>query len=343
MKTRLLLISIVLIMISGCKNPGVTKTEFPDLTGPYLGQPAPDSVPTLFAPGIVGTGMFTRDMAISPAGDEILYCVSIGNHTYGTILWTRLEGGAWTAPEVVPFASSGKTFDFEPAFSPDGNRIYFMSSRADGNEKPGDQDIWYVERTPEGWGSPVNPGSPLNSDGGEFFPSPTEDGYLYFTHNDKGSGLNEIFRSRIYTDSFGTPELLPHGVNCGTNRFNAFVSPDHTYSIVPAMGIEGAYDQVDYYITFRDENDTWSTPVNMGPAINKGNTRGWSPYVSPDGGYFFFMANWSDEIPADSLSYSRLQHLYNASRNGNADIYWMNTGVIDRIRKQVNGSTRRRP
>ena len=42
-------------------------------------------------------------------------------------------------------------------------------------------------------------------------------------------------------------ELLPEQVNCGANRFNAFVSPDESFVIVPAAGMEDAYDGVDYY------------------------------------------------------------------------------------------------
>jgi len=366
MKKILHPIIITLLIFSSCSSPeNNANDEFPILTGPYLGQSPPDTVPELFAPGVVGTGMFTRDIAMPPSGEEIYYCVGIGNYTYSTILFTRKEGDTWTKPAVVPFATSGKVFDFEPAFSPDGNRLYFLSARPDphagtGNfqeqsdannqgdnhekqekesrekeqamEEPGDQDIWYVDRTETGWGEPVNPGAPLNSDGGEFFPSVTRDSFLYFTHNDKGSGLNEIFRSRIYRDSFGTPELLPAEVNCGSNRFNAFVAPDHSYAIVPAVGMEHAYDQVDYYITYRNADDQWSRPVNLGTAVNKDNTRGWSPFVSPDGKYFFFMANWSEEVPASSLSWEKLRELHTTPRNGNADIYWMKADFISNLR-----------
>lgn len=365
----------ILLLNNGCSSSGKDETNsFPELSGPYLGQSPPDTLPVLFAPGIIGTGMFTRDIAMPPSGDEIYYCVGIGNYTYSTILYTKMEGNKWTQPDVVPFATSGKVFDFEPAFSPDGNRLYFLSARPDPNagaggpqqqderlqqeekgdgeapgdqdnmlqqeekegiEEPGDQDIWYVDRTEEGWGEPVNPGAPLNSDGGEFFPSVTRDSFLYFTHNDKGNMLNEIFRSRIYRDSFGTPELLPPQVNCGTNRFNAFVAPDHSYAIVPAAGMEDAYDQVDYYITFRNPDDQWSRPVNLGAAINKENTRGWSPFVSPDGAYFFFMANWSDEVPAPDLTWEKLRQLHASPRNGNADIYWMKADFISKLRTQA--------
>ncbi len=202
---------------------------FNSLQGPYLGQELPDTMPLLFAPGIVSTGMYTRDVAITPDGKEIYFCVGIGSYTFATILCTREVEGKWLPPEIVPFSGGPDVWDFEPALSPDGSRIYFLSSRSDGDEPAGDQDIWYVDRTDSGWGSPKNLGAPVNTDGGEFFPSITNDGTLYFTRSEKGSRLNQIFRSRFVEGAFQEPELLPGQVNCGTNRFNAFISPDESY------------------------------------------------------------------------------------------------------------------
>ena len=115
---------------------------FPGLSGPYLGQSVPGTEPKLFAPGVISTGMYTRDMAISPDGKEIYYCVAIGNYTYSTILYTREVNGRWQEPQIVPFSGGPGVIDFEPAFSPDGSRLYFLSTRPDGAEAPGAQEIW---------------------------------------------------------------------------------------------------------------------------------------------------------------------------------------------------------
>lgn len=333
-----MLLVCTLLFTSNCNNHPVTNeagTDFPSLSGPYLGQTLPDSIPELFAPGIVNTGMFTRDVAISPDGKEIYFCVALGNYTYATILYTREVGGIWQTPEIVPFSGGPGVIDFEPAFSPDGSRLYFLSTRPDGDEPPGDQDIWYVERSGDSWGEPVNLGEPINTDGGEFFPSLTRDGTLYFTHNDKGSAINQVYRSRFVDGSFQEPELLPARVNCGTNRFNAYISGDEDYIIVPAQGMQDTFDGVDYYVVFRDSQDRWSGPVNMGPLVNQDNARGWSPYVSPDGTLFFFMATRTKEIDRDSWNYENLLQLHQSSNNGNADIYWVDAGFIQKLRQQA--------
>ena len=331
------MVAILVITSLACTrntNKGEAESFPPVRSGAYLGEPLPDTLPQLFAPGLVSTGMYTRDVAISPDGKEIYFCVAISNYTYATILFCREINGEWTSPEIVPFSGGPGVFDFEPAFSPDGSRLYFLSTRPDGDEEPGDQDIWYVDRINQGWGEPINPGPPVNTDGGEFFPSPTSNGTLYFTRNEAGSRLNQIFRTRFENGRFQEPELLPQQVNCGTNRFNAFISPDESFIIVPAAGMQDAFDGVDYYIVFRDENDRWSDPVNMGEAVNADNPGGWSPYVSPDGKYFFFMATRTMEIEEADWNYDKLVSLYNSPNNGNADIYWMNTRFFSNLREK---------
>lgn len=327
-----LLMALTVALLLSCQGPALPseiESSFPELSGPFLGQGLPDSIPQLFAPGVVSTGMFTRDVAISPDGKEIYFCVAIGNYTYSTILFTKEIGGLWLPPEIVPFSGGPGVMDFEPALSADGSKLYFLSNRPDGEEPVGDQDIWVVERDDNGaWGLPQNLGEPINTDGGEFFPSLTNDGTLYFTRNEKGSALNQVFRSRWVDGKFQEPELLPEEVNCGTNRFNAFVAPDESYMIVPAVGMPDAYDAIDYYMVFRDKEDNWSEPINMGAEVNQDNARGWSPYVSPDEKAFFLMATRTNEIEEADWNYGNLKTLNNSPGNGNADIYWVDAGFF---------------
>lgn len=72
--------------------------------------------------------MFTRDVAITPDGKEIYFCMAIGNYTYSTILCTREVDGKWLAPEIVPFSGGPGVMDFEPALS--ANECSFYSGIA---------------------------------------------------------------------------------------------------------------------------------------------------------------------------------------------------------------------
>jgi hypothetical protein len=313
------------------------KDEFPVLRGPYLGQKTPGQEAELFAPGIVSTGLLTRDVAMSPDGKEFYFSVAVANYTFCTILMTREIKGRWTAPEVMPQMSNPKYMHLEPCISPDGKKFFFLSNRPDTSrgETIGDEDIWIMDRVGDGWSEPYNPGEPVNTEHSEFFPSITLNGSLYFTRAEKGSRVNQIYRSRLVNGQYQLPEKLPVQVNSGTSQYNAYVARDESYLIVPVFGRKDSYGGTDYYIVFRNPDDTWNEPINMGDQINTAATQEFSPYISPDGKYFFFMSNRplpEKRYPA-KLSFYFLKQLHQQPENGNASIYWIDAQVIQNLKK----------
>jgi len=191
-----------------------------------------------------------------------------------------------------------------------------------------------MDRTDRGWGKPYNLGPPVNTEESEFFPSVTRDGTLYFSRAEKDSLISFIYRSRLKNGKYTEPEKLPARVNSGESQYNAFVSPDESYLIVPVSGRADSYGGTDYYIVFRDAEDNWSEPVNMGDSVNTPEDDEYSPYVSPDGKYFFFMSSRTqpDEKKPAKLSYDFFRMLYNKPQNGNSDIYWMDASIIETLR-----------
>ncbi len=300
--------------------------------GPYLGQRPPGDTPELFAPGIVSTGGVDRDIAMAPDGREIYFGVSGPAYQYTTVLVTRLEHGRWSSPAVVPHLDDPRYLNLEPALSADGSRLFFLSTRPDPARgvPAGNQDIWVMTRTPGGWSEPRNLGAPVNTDLAEYFPSLTRDGTLYFTREERGSRISHIWRARLADGMYRAPEKLPPQVNSGRSQYNAFVAPDESYLIVPTDGRDDTLGGCDYYVTFRRPDDVWSEPINLGPAINSASALEYSPYVSPDGRYFFFMANRLDR--PDRLTADGLRALHVSPRNGNPDTYWVDARVITSLR-----------
>jgi Tol biopolymer transport system component len=275
-------------------------------------------------------------MAISPDGKEIYFCVNLGEFTFSTILVTRLRDGAWSEPEVMAHMEDPRCWNIEPCISSDGKRFFFMSNRPDPatGESKGDEDIWVMERVGDGWGEPRNLGLPVSSDHLEFFPSLTRDGTLYFARRDKASGEEAIFRSRLHDGKYQEPEKLPPQVNSGQTRFNAFVAPDESYIIVPTYGRKDSLGSTDYYVSFRNPDDSWTEAVNMGERINTAGGGEYSPSISPDGKYLFFMSSrvlpetaWPEKLTA-----AFLHGLHAKLGNGNSSIYWVDARVIESLR-----------
>jgi len=106
--------------------------------------------------------------------------------------------------------------------------------------------------------------------------------------------------------------------------WNAIISPDEDYLIIPSYVEDDNYGSADYYVSFRDENDNWSNLINLGEKINSPGLD-FTPSISPDGKYFFFQRmNWTEDIDNKILNYSDLVNIH----NGRGDIYWVDASVI---------------
>jgi Tol biopolymer transport system component len=320
----LLFIIVFIFPFSAFSNP-VTNTA-------YLGQKPPADKAELFAPGIVSDGLNNRDIAISPDGSEIYYAVNMRNFDLSTILVVRRVNGIWAEPGVAPFATDWNFNYLEPAISPDGSKFFFVVSARDDKTN---NDIWVMDREESGWGEPRKLGEKINTPVSETFPSITNDGTLFFSRRSDDPQVEYIYRSRYVDGEYAEPEKLPDNVNSGKTHFNAFVAPDESYLIVCIWGREDSLGSIDYYIVYRDKDDNWSAPINMGDKINTASGREYSPYVSRDGKFLFFMSTRLPEgnkPEEEDYSVAALRNIHNQPENGNSDIYWIDAGIIDQLR-----------
>ncbi|MCP4547676.1 MAG: hypothetical protein GY835_14545 [bacterium] len=337
---HLLPVLLLAIVLCGCggklvtESPYLTDAAGRPLTGDYLGQPLPGDEPERFAPGIVSTGMYTRDFTMTPDGNEIYYLVVVGRYNYTAVLTSKRVDGKWTRPEVAPFSADPDKSVVEPFISPDGKQLLFISDRASDGREAGDNDIWVMDRIGAGWGEPHRLEGPVNTENPEFFPSVTRDGTLYFCRADPATRIHLLYRSQLVDGRYQEPELLPDVVNCGRSQFNATISPDEDFIIVPVAGKEGGVGGVDYYICFRDGDDNWTGPVNMGDKINTPGSQEFSANLSADGKYLFFMSVRVEERE-EPETYQHILATMDQPGNGGSSIYWMRSDIIDELRTQA--------
>jgi hypothetical protein len=315
--------------------PGV-ETSGPRPRGPYLGEEEPGEEPRLFSPGFVSTGLDEREPSLAPDGKSLYYWVILPGYT--TILVSRLEAGAWTDPEVASF--SGRYSDFEPAFSVDGQQLFFCSDRPlPGSDGQTDINIWVVDEGADGWGEPYPLDARINTDRVEFFPSLTRDGTLYFNRASAGSPGSAVYRARLVDGVFSEPERLPDVINAGNRGSNVFVDPDESYLLMPRPGPDG---QVALHVSFRGPDGTWTEPTSLGETMHP---VGWDEgaRVSPDGRFIFFSAThyptaggiWGKPEALDrveELTRSSLRAFHAGPQNGGKDIYWVKSSIIEERR-----------
>ena len=148
------------------------------------------------------------------------------------IAYIQKNKEGWSIPKTVSF--TGNYRDLEPAFSSDGNRLFFVSNRPLHKDSinPKDYDIWYVDKVDGVWSKPKNMGMPINTKAHEFYPSVTKNGDLYFTVEREGTvGREDIFVSRVKDGVYQEPTSIRGGVNTKYFEFNGYVSPDESYLI----------------------------------------------------------------------------------------------------------------
>jgi len=307
-------------------------TEFPVLSGPYLGQQPPGMEPELFAPGIVSTAGGEWSSTFTPDAKTFLF--GYRGEPHGILIMEEIDG-RWTEPRLAPF--SGGHPDYDLNFSPDGSMLYFTSARP-GVAPEGEgrsSDLWLVVRGENGWGDVVNLGEPVNTALSELYPSVTEDGTLYFFGDARGGAeFGGAFVAQLSGGSYTEPELLGPTINTEHGVFDPFIAPDESYLIFASDRPEGLGDG-DLYISFRRDDGTWGEAINLGSTINSPQTD-FCPSVTKDGKYLFFSSRrpYEGTYPNIALSYRDELDVEAANPGQNVDVYWVDAQVLEQLREE---------
>lgn len=277
--------------------------------------------PELFGEGVISTGLDELNAVFSPDGRELYYSINAPLNRLGVIVVSRREGGRWGAPEVAPF--SGRYTDYDPYFSADGSRLFFISNRpASAADTTRDFDIWVIGRTGRGWGEPRNLGAPVSTEGNEFYPSVAADGTLYFSANrEGGQGSFDVYRARPSGNGYAEPENLGPAVNGPGAEIDNYIAPDQSFLVFAAYGREDGPGGGDLYISERRDGE-WTPARLLGHGINSV-AREYCPIGSPDGEYFYWTSKrgFADEPLPRRLTIAELRARLDAPGNGNGDIY----------------------
>ena len=282
---RMILVGLTGLLVATCSRTDCgDRADGSAVRGKYLGQKAPGRIPQPFAPaGLPIAGVQHCFPTFDRDGKEVYWMDFDLVNRKGVIMTMKIEQGCWTSPQVAPF--SGEHNDHSPVFSRDGQRLYFVSNRPGGY---GRGDIWFLERTAARWSEPRNLGSPPNSEKSDIQPSFTRDGTLYFTSELEGSQWNlGIYRSQLVDGRYQPPEVLDSLINTAGADYTPFIAPDESYLLFASSRPGTRSVETDLYISFHNNDDSWTPPINMGEAINNGYSVSF-PWLSLDEKFLFF-------------------------------------------------------
>jgi ankyrin repeat protein len=283
--------------------------RFPVLEGDYLGQKPPDGGSELFARGIIASIWGLHSTAVfSPDGNEVYWAPQVSHpgeiYSRGGLLTMKRVKGRWTAPSWATFSGPDLEDDV-PFFSPDGGRLYFISSRPfPGEREARKETIWFVERTADGWSSPRPLDAVVNEHDMHWEFSLDRRGNLYFGGQGPDSlGMTDIYLSRFVDGKYERPVNLGGPVNSEDDETTPFIAPDGSYLLFSR--------QRDLWVSFRGDGGAWSEPVKLGPEVNSPSVE-LCPVVTSDGQYLFFLSR----------------------RDGENHPYWVRADVVEKLRPE---------
>jgi len=136
------------------------------------------------------------------------------------LMMCRLRGASWSEPEVLQFTKEGINYG-HPVITGHDSILIFSSNDPTGT---GGYDLYYSQRTVNGWGTPVLLSNRINTIGNERFPSVYKDTLYFSSDYLPGLGGYDIFKT--YLDAHGqwTPPFnLKPPVNSGWDDFGFVV------------------------------------------------------------------------------------------------------------------------
>lgn len=212
----------------------------------------------------------------------------------------KLPTGEWTEPRYVS-ASDSASWDGCPAFSRNGNTLYFASNRPGG---AGGIDIYSVNMDASGrFGNPKNMGKVINTPGDEMFPFVSTDGKLYFASDGHPSlGKLDLF---VAVRSGGKIEIQNMGLPFNSALDDFALSTDDVGNIFFSSNRAGGQGDDDIYFyqapprpTVTQTTDP-TDPVNTLPSTTK--TDGKIPAIKTVN-YYLAGTVTSQNVSLDSVS-----------------------------------------
>jgi WD40-like Beta Propeller Repeat len=239
-------------------------------------------------------------------------CVNCPGNIGGPDIWVSHRASVedpWGTPQNLGPTINTEFAEGNPALSRDGHTLYFNSTRPGGL---GGNDLYAARRRDKrddfDWRAPENLGSGVNSAANDVAPEYFVDDEtgtvaLYFTSDRTGGpGATDTYVSTRGPDgTFGTAALVPELSSAARDESPAirrdgleiFLASDRPGSIPPLPGMPAQV--LDLWVSTRaSTSEPWSTPVNLGPAVNSHFIDS-GPMLSFDGTRLYFHSPFRPE------------------------------------------------
>jgi len=178
------------------------------------------------------------------------------------------ENGEWSKAKDIGLPLNTWKNEGAQSITADGQLMFFTACNWE--DRKSMCDIYISKKIGDQWSLPINIGTPINTAASEKQPSISPDGKtLYFSSNRQGTiGYMDIWKSTLTEEGYwGQPENLGDSINTWGIEQSPFIHPDNQTLYFSSDGWLGM-GKADMFITRKNSEGEWGTPVNLGYPIN---------------------------------------------------------------------------
>jgi len=190
-------------------------------------------------------------------------------------------------PSLMPDILNFKDKQYFPAFTADGQSIYYTA-----RENGGDEDIYIATRENGNWTTPKNLSKVINTDFNEGTCTISADGKTMVFASCEGReslGSCDLFITRLTDNGWSPPINMGHNVNSPFWDSQATLSSDGSI-LVFSSDRYGGKGGKDLYVTRLEEMNVWSKAVGLSDVLNTSKDEV-SPFLHANGTSLFFASN----------------------------------------------------
>lgn len=188
------------------------------------------------------------------------------------------------------------------------------------------EDFFISHKDQNGWSMMENAGYPLNTEDNEGAQTISADGRLMvFTACNRGDGVGrcDLYYSEKVGEKWSFPKNISTPVNTRYKETQPSLSADGR-TLYFASDRPGGKGQLDIWVTFKDEENNWTMPDNLGDTINT-KLHEMSPFIHFDNQTLYFASEGYPGLGGFDLYVSRKDSAENWTAPENLG-YPINTG-----------------
>lgn len=196
----------------------------------------------------------------------------------------------------------------KPVISPDGKILYFARQDYPDNYKgiKDPQDIYYSLLSNYEWSKSINIGEPLNDKYPNGVSSVSSDGNSILVINSYNGYTvgNGASISHKNAEGWSYPQSIIINNFYNLSQFVDYTISSNEKTLLLAIQTDDSHGDQDIYVSFKENENEWSQPVNLGSNINTDKAE-FSPFLAADNKTLFFASTGHNGLGESDIFYSK--------------------------------------